>query len=289
MEKHVLGVLRQHRSHGGRLGRVASLAFAALFAFGAAATSRATPYWIAWEGDDWPEKQGWTRSYGTLNNPGGGQALRTLDDGVLTIDGMQGIGVYDTNSKDLPGALDPDPGEMFMARWRMRVDSVTLPPHGWDPLVAVIADEPWVVHFLYSQDRVWELSQNVEVEIAPGVFHLYELRSTDMRSYMFYVDGDLVLSGHFDPTVLTSRVAWGDGATPAESCTAWDFFEFGVVPEPTALTMAVVASATAGAFRRSGRLRRVRPRRTAFFLPQPADRIGASKDAPYGYGRESSH
>lgn len=33
----------------------------------AAASAPATPYWISWEGDDWPENQGWTHQ--SYTNP----------------------------------------------------------------------------------------------------------------------------------------------------------------------------------------------------------------------------
>jgi hypothetical protein len=59
---------------------------AAVLALGASLAA-AEPYWVSWEGDDWPENQGWTRVWGNWDGlyegPG---AYRTLDSGILTFD-----------------------------------------------------------------------------------------------------------------------------------------------------------------------------------------------------------
>ncbi len=204
-----------------------------------ASAASATPYWIAWEGNDYPENEGWTRMHG----PAGAQAVRTLAGGVMTIDGIQGAGVFDGYLIDRPGMLNPAAGETFVMQWRVRIDSIA-PPYLVDPGVAVLTDDAWLASFVYYQSHLLLGASPYAVPFQPDSFHAWEFRSDDMRSFDLYLDGTPVLHAglHFHGTTLLSRCTWGDSGTPSESKSTWDYFRFGVIPEPrfvvlVALTM----------------------------------------------------
>ncbi len=198
-----------------------------------ASAAGATPYWIAWEGTDWPENQGWTRSY---NNNGD---LRSLHLGVMTLDGVSMPGGSDSYSIARPGATDPDPGELFLMQWRLRV--VEVPANRYDPMVGVLSDDGWIVLITYSMSRFVLPNESITlIDFEPGLFHSYELRSADMRTYHLFVDDVLVRVGAFTSVVTQSKVAWGDGGVPTSSVSDWDYFRVGVVPEPSsAMTVAL--------------------------------------------------
>lgn len=229
------------------MGRVELLRGVCLFAFlglAAAPAGWATPYWIAWEGDDFPENQGWTRSWGNWDGlhqgPG---AIRTLENGVLTYDSLYDAGVWDTCSIERPGEMDPDPGEIFVCEWRLRVREVTS-VYG-DPAVVAISDDAWGVAFDYAEDHIrggygegW-----LSIPIVPYVWHDYRLLSSDMRAYDLYIDDQLVRHGGFTHVVTPSVCGFGDMAQGVASLHDWDYYRFGVIPEPAALFLAMWAVA----------------------------------------------
>lgn len=187
---------------------------------------RADEYWIAYEGNDFPENQGWT------HRVFGGGAIRFLDQGHLVIDSRASTQIADFYEIERPGNIDPDPGELFVMQWRLRVDEVS-GPSPYDLSVGVDSDESWLVGFQFAEDHlISAFESGVVIPFAPGEFHAYELRSFDMRTYDFFLDGQLVRRGSFRQLVSTSRVGWGDGTQGAASLSRWDYFRFGVVPEP---------------------------------------------------------
>jgi hypothetical protein len=198
-----------------------------------------TPYWIAWEGDDFPENQGWTRNWGNYQGQYQGDgAIRTLEDGILTYDSLFDVGVCDFSFIEMPGQLDPDPGEVLVMEWRLKVDELV----GWsqyDPGVAVKSDEAWVMGLGFAVDQVLSVFEHgVSAPITPGVFHSYVLRSPDMRTYELFIDGELALEGVFVPRAMSSYVGWGDSVQGAASLHHWDYFRFGVVaPEPGSILL----------------------------------------------------
>jgi len=83
----------------------------------------AEPYWYAYEGNDLPENEGWQRFWGNDDGPFEGDgAIRTVENGILTMDSMYSQRVYDYACHYLYGELDPDPGELFVAEWRVYVE-----------------------------------------------------------------------------------------------------------------------------------------------------------------------
>jgi hypothetical protein len=193
----------------------------------------AEPYWYAYEGNDFPENEGWTRVHG--DKP----AERWIDDGVFFIDGRAEVGIYDFYEMVFDGGFDPGPGETFVMRWRLKVDEVD----GFeDPTVRVRSDRVaedqfYAVGFTFTEDLIRSAYEpDVEAPIEPHVFHEYELRSQDMRNYRLYVDDDALLQGGFCGVFGPTAVAWGDGAS-ARGSAEWDYVRFGVVPEPKGLAL----------------------------------------------------
>lgn len=218
-------------------------AAALLLILSAAASAPATPYWIAWEGDDWPENQGWTRH--SVNYFGGPLAERTLDAGWMTIDGRASHGIAEWYGIERPGQLDPDPGEEFVMQWQVRVDEILLTPR--DPGVGVFSDDGWVVSLEYTMDSVQSSFESfVAVPFTPYVPHTFELRSPDMRGYDLYLDGSLVRQGEVVHVLRYSNVGWGDAIVGAASQSGWEYFRFGVVPEPASLNTAWMLLLAAG-------------------------------------------
>ena len=194
---------------------------------------RADEYWFAYEATDrFPEEEGWRR-FTT-----GGGAVRSLENGQLIIDGRRSIEITDRYEMNLEGNLDPDPGERFVARWRVRVDEVS---SNFDAAVAIEADDNRAVLFLYEENRVFNwYDPAASAQFTPRVFHDFEFRSSDMRAYELRIDGLLAVSGSFRPSLGESRVGWGDATQGTSSLTTWDYFRFGVVPEPGPVVMLLI-------------------------------------------------
>lgn len=208
----------------------------------------ADQYWVAYEGNDFPENEGWTRII-----EGDGPAVRTLADGVLTIDSLRSRQIADFYRIDRQ--IDPAPGEEFVMRWRLRVNQVegTWP---YDPGVALFSDDDWGLGFEFGEAEIRSVFEHRSFALVPGVFHQFEVRSHDMRQYDLIVDGLPFFQGAFwKPAVTRSYVAWGDAGVGSASVAEWDYFEFGVVPEPTCQTLAVVVIALARCSFRLGRAR----------------------------------
>jgi len=188
-------------------------------------------YWIAYEGNDFPENEGSER-YAT--DP---PAQRWLEDGSLFIDSRGEGHIVDNYTVYFEdGGVDPGPGETFVMRWRLNVHEATL----WDdPGVYVNSDDLYSVAFLFGEDYLFSVYEpDVYIQLEPGVFHGFELRSGDMRSYRLYVDGGLAVEGVFFEGLFSPRVGWGD-ITGAGSLAQWDYFRFGVIPEPSACVIAL--------------------------------------------------
>ena len=191
--------------------------------------ARAAPYWVAWEGNDYPENEGWERGHFGDDGP---QADRTLEDGIMTLDGLASIEIIDGYLMERP--LDPGPGEEFVAQWGLRVNQVGNPIFPYDPGFAMTSDDGWRVVMVIGLDEVHSILEQHDVAFEPGGFYAWEFRSVNMRSYVLRLNGSVIHTGTFIETgVLESRIEWGDLVAGATSHSDWDYFRFGVVPEPS--------------------------------------------------------
>jgi len=197
----------------------------------------ADEYWLTYEGNDLPENEGWERHWG--NDEGaqeGDGAIRTLEGGILTMDSLYDLRVYDYACHYLYGEVDPDPGELFVAECRVKIDQAI--GDMYDSTFSICSDDRMQLAFGLFPDRIesiWE--DNVTLSVSPDMFHEYRVFSWDMLTYELYIDGDLVHEGTFWQGWLDSKLAWGDGVRGAASLAHWDYVHFGVVPEPSSLTM----------------------------------------------------
>ncbi len=193
----------------------------------------ADEYWIAYEGNDFPEYEGWHRiSYG--------EPQRWIEDGALVIDTLESVSWVDFYRWYLNGTLDPDPAEHFIMQWRMRINELI---GSRDPGVGVRADTKQAVGFSFDNDSIWSVFEDdVEADFEPGVFHEFEFRSADMLFYELYIDGELRIEGSFWLSLDSSRVGWGDTVQGGASQVEWDYVRFGVIPEPTTGVLFLLAA-----------------------------------------------
>jgi hypothetical protein len=202
-------------------------------------TAGAEPYWIAYEGDDFPENRGWTRVFGDENGPLQGGAEREIENGIFRLDGLRSDQIFDFY--EIARSLDPDAGEVFVMRWRVRVVEV-VGSRGFDPAVVVFSDHRRGVAFEFGENEVSSLFESqVKATFEPGLFHSFEFRSAHMLDYELYVDGHFASAGSFVDVASMSRVNWGDSTQGAASLSEWDYVRFGVVPEPEGLALFIVA------------------------------------------------
>jgi hypothetical protein len=215
-----------------------ALAFT-LCAFPASAT--AEPYWITYEGNDFPENEGWERVFCDPNGVvGQGGAIRTIEDGALVLDSRESTRIVDFYDWSCP--IDPGSGETFVMRWRLLVDEVPS-TYPYDLTVGVFSDQFSAVFFALGVNEMKSIFEpELQVQYEAHVFHTFELQSLDMVSYSLWIDDELSLTGQFESVFQASRVSWGDGAQGASSLSHWDFLEFGVVPEPSTSYLLLLAA-----------------------------------------------
>jgi hypothetical protein len=212
-----------------------------------ASAARASPYWIAYEGNDFPENEGWLRFTGQ------GGAQRWIEDGALVIDSRADPFICDYYQRRHGGGLDPGPGETFVLQWKITVDEVKVGSS--DATIALFSDDKWGVGLSISETQIWSAFEpGVSAPFTPYVAHEFELRSTDMRSYVLTIDGQPTIQGSFWLSLVSSEVSWGDDVVGSSGLAHWDYFRYGVVPEPqTGFLMAFISLFAARAATRTRR------------------------------------
>jgi hypothetical protein len=203
---------------------------------------------VRWEGDDYPENESWERIHYGDNGP---PANRSLHDGIMTLDGLASIEIVDAYQMHRP--LDPELGEEFVAQWGLRVDEVGNPNYPYDPGLALYSNDARKVLLVFGVNEVHSILEQQNIPFQPGVFHAWELRSPDMRTYTLFADGSPIHTGTFSPPgSLPPEGSWGDLVYGSNSLSDWDYFRFGVVPEPSTfgLLAAIAASVAAKRMRR---------------------------------------
>jgi hypothetical protein len=193
-------------------------------------------YYISWEGDCLPEEAGWTRSWGDWSGHYHGTgAVRTIADGVMTMDSLYDEGIADLAEMYRP--FNPAPGELLVMEWRLAVDQVVGGYPG-DPGIALFSDDWWRISFQWDEDSLFSLADpELHVAVAPGEFHDYRITSSDMRTYDLFVDGQSLHQGSFRYGGGTSTLAWGDGTQGVASLHRWDYVRIYTIPEPTCLAL----------------------------------------------------
>jgi hypothetical protein len=196
-----------------------------------ASSASAEPYWIAYEGNDFPENVGWDRHWGVHGPPGDPNSVpqRSIEDGVFVLDTTSDIWMYDYYQ--IHRAIDPEPGELFVAEWRVAVDDLLV---YWDPGIVIARDDPpGHVSLKFGISSLLIRTEDVEFQIGEGS-HSFRFESFDMIEFDVYVDGELLHHGVFESeSLLQSYVGFGNGTAGASSLSRWDYLRFGVVPEPS--------------------------------------------------------
>lgn len=221
------------------------LAVALLFA--ATIPAVAAPYWVAYEGEDFPENQGWVRNYGNEIGPGVGGAERSLENGILTIDSLRNGWVYDFYRRDL--VVDPGPGETFVAEWRVRVDPRS---NAHDVGVGIMrASSPGYAYFNLGPDTIEILPGALTVSLEPSSYHTFRFESGDMRTFSLCIDSTITVCGPFeDFTINQASIGFGDTVQGEMSLSKWDYFRYGLVtPEPPSVLGALCVVAILAARR----------------------------------------
>jgi len=189
------------------------------------AQAGAEQFWITYEGNDFPENEGWTRLTGA------GGANRWIEDGALVIDSLHDVHIYDVAR--MSHWMDPEPGELFVAEWRLLVDEQS---GNIDPGVAIARSfEPGFVVFYFGPEHACNGLDNLWFDIEPGIFHTYRFQSQNMVDFEFLIDAELVQEGTFQEAASNqSFIGFGDRLDGRASLSYWDYLRFGVVPEPSA-------------------------------------------------------
>jgi hypothetical protein len=191
---------------------------------------RGEPWWVSYEADLFPEElPGWTRMHAST------PAQRWIEEGVLSIDSRASPLIYDYYEMVFDHPVDPHgPNELFVLFWRLKIDDDI----NHDAGIAFTSDavgpyEFYRVAFNFTEDTIIsEDGQHASFEA--GVFHEFEVRSSDMRAYVLYIDGAPAVQGLFTEVFGPARLTWGDGGYASSSLTEWDYVRLGVVvPEPS--------------------------------------------------------
>jgi len=182
----------------------------------------ADQFWVTYEGNDFPENEGWER------HVYGGGAERYLQDGSLVLDGRATTAISDFYRGYMP--VEPTPGDGLCVEWEVAISDVT---GAFDPGVLVFVAGRGNVFLVYRNDRLYSLLESTWVEFTPGLPHAYQLASTDLVNYSLYIDGTLSAMGQFIGVAEASFVSWGDETQGASSLSSWDYVRFGSVPEPS--------------------------------------------------------
>jgi len=193
-------------------------------------TASAEQYWIAYEGNDFPENEGWEHIQYN------GEAVRWIEDGALVIDSLHDLHIEDLAKMER--WMDPDPGELFVAEWRLLVDEGS---DNWDAGVGIARSfSPGFVMFGFGPDSAWNALDNLWFDIEPGIFHTYRFESSDMIAFDFLIDDQLVQHGSFqDAASNQSSIGFGDLFDGCASRSRWDYLRFGVIPEPSTFVLAL--------------------------------------------------
>lgn len=220
---------------------MARLTTVCAFLLAFASTLHADQYWIAYEGNDFPENEGW------LRGSAGGGDHRSLEDGTLLLDGLGDVRTDDYYERRR-AEIDPQPGESFRAEWRFGIEQLTGIS---DPGLALYSDDSRGVGFSFSTTAIYSGFEGLTIPFDFEGMHEFVLTSPDMLTFELFADGNLLHRGDFVEVVSSSTLAWGDGVQGAASRSRWDFVRFGVVPEPESWPV-LAAGLLTMAFRTTG-------------------------------------
>lgn len=177
---------------------------------------------IEYTAEGFPESQGpWARGIAY----GGG--VRTLKDGIFTLDTLANVQISDYYRVSLPVGADPGPGELLELDWVLHVEK-TIGPSGAH--LAVTGDYGRVISFRHGTDRVTSpiFDPTLDLFVEPGRFHAYRMQTADMLTYYLWVDNVLSHVGQMWQGGPGFYVAWGEGGSAEAGLSHWDYLACGV-------------------------------------------------------------
>ncbi len=194
------------------------------------------PYWVSYEGNDFPENEGWTHYYGDGNWPTEHTALRSIEGGSLVIDDLYDPRIFDGAQRIVrPEQVLPQAGESFVAEWRAWGDPRSAEVDSGVGIVRGTVPD-YVRFFLGPAGMQLEVPGGpVTLPYEPGVFHSFRAIATGGATLALEVDGNPVWSGAFNGELgpgLDSQFYFGNLVSGASSLVRWDYVRFGIVPEP---------------------------------------------------------
>jgi hypothetical protein len=212
---------------------------------------RADEFYLHYDGNDFPENEGWNRF---ATDP---PVVRSLWEGRLGLNAYGDISTAEYYSTD-PHSFSVCDGEFLRVAWRMVTtrtgtggatpSDVSIWVANEEQAAAVIWITPWFV-----SDGDYCNYEHI-VPIAPREFHTYELLSHDLRSYDLFIDETLAFQSSFREWYpFPNWVAWGDTVIGMASVSSWDYVTVQVVPEPHSAVTLTAAGLVAVFIARSRR------------------------------------
>ena len=144
-----------------------------------------------------------------------GGAQRRFENGCLVLDSRASPGIVDYYDMYRPGLVHVDPGVAFLLQWRSKIEICL---GNVDLGVGICTDEKWDVAFSMGYDHLESAYEpGVRVPFSAGVFHDFQLISTDLRRYALYVDSRRRSKGHSRLTRLSPLDYSGEMAVRVRS------------------------------------------------------------------------
>jgi hypothetical protein len=199
-----------------------------------ASAATASPYWIEWTGDAFPETEGWIR--GSSDPP----AQRWLEDGSLFIDSRADWYIYEGYGwATAPGMMTPGFDETFVMQWRIKVHEII----GYGaPGILIWSDDQHALVMVLGLDFIIDDVASTTASFTPHEWHEFTLSSSNMLDYSLSIDGTPAMEGTFweDMVPTPPGPRWGDIGSH-RSLAEWDYVGFGIVPEPSSGILMLLA------------------------------------------------
>jgi len=204
-----------------------------------AGSARAEPFYLRYDADVFPEEAGWERH----STDPHGEVIRTIEDGVLTIDSSASLLTTDWYLREIP-ELELSAGEELRLEWRMRTLMTQTSGFKSDVSMGLTNGYSRYAKFYLAPDFVSVHEDDADEtilihELAPMEWNTYVLHTGDMQQYQLQVNGDLAICGTFchQTPAGPHLMAFGDTMYGRSSIAEWDYVKVEVVPEPQALAL----------------------------------------------------
>ncbi len=197
------------------------------------------PYYLRYDADVFPEEAGWERH----STDPHGEVIRTIEDGVLTIDSSASLLTTDWYLREIP-ELELSPGEELRLEWRMRTLMTQTHLYRSDVVVVITNAASRGVEFFMAPDFISVQGDEPGHPAAlflleDGAWNTFQLVSSDLEEYTLFANGRYAFNGSFVRHFVAgpNLVCFGDAIFGRSSISEWDFCDIGVVPEPQALAL----------------------------------------------------